>query len=124
MTKRSLLLGSALGLIVSGCSHLPLYSGKNFYKVVETRSSNQKDGENLRETRELFCPASRLSDSDDPNLWTENEVQDHLAQKVCLKVVCRSDRFASRQCKSVGDEKLRSELERLRKDLKSPNSTG
>jgi hypothetical protein len=108
---------------LSACSTIPLFSGKDYYRRVETKVGNQRVGENQRESRELFCPAGRLGEADDPGAWSDVEVQQKLNDKVCLKVICRTDRVGSVHCVDSGDASLKPKLVRLRDDPAGVAST-
>ena len=110
--KEALVILAAVGL--AGCSHVPFFSGKNYYKQVQTKSGNVRLGQTAIETRELFCPAGRLGDKEDPSSWSDQELFDHLKSKTCLRVICHTDQFTSNQCVSSGDETLQPELLRMR----------
>ncbi len=99
---------------LSGCSTIPLFSGKDYYRMVETRVGNQRVGENQRESRELYCPAGRLGEADDPGAWSDVEVQQKLHEKICLKIICRTDRIGSVHCVDTGDASLKPALLKLR----------
>ena len=114
---RFVFLVGVMGLF--GCSSVPLFSGKNYYRMIETRSSNQRVGENALETREVFCPAGRISDSDNPSIWTDMELHQRLVDKVCLRVICHTDPRSDTKCQSLGDEKLKSELEKMREQIQN-----
>ena len=82
--------------------------------MVETRSSNARVGQNALETRELFCPSSRLSEGEDPGTWSDQELLQKLSAKTCLRMICRTDQFTSNHCQGAGDETLKPDLIRMR----------
>lgn len=97
--------------LVSACAQVSVYEDKDYYRMVETKTTSQRAGYSLAETREIFCPSGRIPRGEDPTFWTDDHLTLQLKEKHCLRIICHTDLQGQRKCASQGDEKLRSDLE-------------